>query len=45
MPAILIEVGYITNPTDAKRLFNPFFQKALAKGIADGIESYFIKNR
>ncbi len=45
MPAILIEVGYITNPTDAKRLFNPFFQKTLAKGIADGIESYFIKNR
>ena len=45
MPSILIEVGYITNPTDAKRLFNPFFQKILAKGIADGIESYFLKNR
>ena len=45
MPAILIETGYITNPTDAKRLFNPFFQKVLAKGIADGIESYFLKNR
>jgi len=45
MPSILIEIGYITNPTDAKRLFNPFFQKVLAKGICDGIESYFLKNR
>ncbi len=45
MPSILIEVGYITNPTDAKRLFNPFFQNILAKGIADGVESYFLKNR
>ncbi len=44
MPAVLIEVGYITNPTEAKRLFNPFYQKLLAKGIADGIESYFYKN-
>ncbi len=44
MPAVLIETGYITNPTEARRLFNPFYQKTLAKGIADGIESYFYKN-
>ena len=44
MPAVLIEVGYITNPTEAKGLFNPFYQKLLAKGIADGIEGYFYKN-
>ncbi len=44
MPAVLIETGYITNPTEAERLFNPFYQKLLAKGIADGIESYFYKN-
>ena len=44
MPAVLIEIGYITNPTEAKRLFNPFYQKMLAEGIADGIESYFYKN-
>ncbi len=45
MPAVLIEVGFITNPTEAKRLANRLYQKRLAKGIADGIERYFIKNR
>jgi N-acetylmuramoyl-L-alanine amidase len=44
MPAVLVEVGYITNPTEAKRLFNPFYQNRIAKGFADGIESYFLKN-
>ena len=45
MPSVLIEVGYITNPTEAKRLFNPYYQQLLAKGIADGIDSYFEKNQ
>ncbi len=45
MPAVLIEVGFITHPTEARRLVNRTYQKRLAKGIADGIERYFIKNR
>jgi len=45
MPSVLVEVGYITNPTEAKRLFNPFYQKLLAKGIADGIDNYFVHNQ
>jgi N-acetylmuramoyl-L-alanine amidase len=45
MPSILVEVGYITNPTEAKRLFNPFYQKLIAKGIADGIDNYFLYNQ
>ncbi|MEO1942267.1 MAG: N-acetylmuramoyl-L-alanine amidase, partial [Campylobacterales bacterium] len=45
MPSILVEVGYLTNPTDAKLLKNPKFQQRLAVGIADGIEAYFRKNR
>ncbi len=40
MPAVLIEIGYITHPTEARRLFNPYYQKLLAEGIANGIESY-----
>ncbi len=44
MPAVLIEIGYITNPMEAERLFNPFYQKALAQGIAIGINNYFAKN-
>jgi N-acetylmuramoyl-L-alanine amidase len=44
MPSVLVEVGYITNPIEAQRLFNPFYQNRIAKGLADGIESYFLKN-
>lgn len=44
MPSILIEVGYITNPTEAMRMFNITYQTKIAKGIADGIDSYFMKN-
>ena len=45
MPAILIETGYLTNSMEAKRLFNPFYQEKLAKGIANGVKAYFMKNR
>lgn len=44
MPSILIEVGYMTNATDLERLQNKDYQNALAKGIADGIDGYFLKN-
>jgi len=44
MPAILVEVGYLTNPTEAMRLSNPYYQNLLAEGIVRGIESYFLNN-
>ena len=40
MPSILVEVGYITNPTERSRLFTPAYQDRLAKGIAEGISNY-----
>jgi len=42
MPAVLVEVGFITNPREAKRLVNRNYQKTLAKGLANGVERYFI---
>ncbi|HIP60065.1 MAG TPA: N-acetylmuramoyl-L-alanine amidase [Campylobacterales bacterium] len=45
MPAVLVEVGYITNPKEADRLFNPFYQKSLAEGMANGVNNYFINNQ
>ncbi|EMA8670928.1 N-acetylmuramoyl-L-alanine amidase family protein [Campylobacter coli] len=45
MPAILIEIGYITHPSEGKRIANKSFQDTLVKGIADGVESYFYNNR
>lgn len=44
MPSILIEAGYITNNTDLARLRNKEYQDVLAKGIANGIDGYFLKN-
>lgn len=45
MPAILIEIGYITHPSEGKRIASKSFQDLLVKGIADGVESYFYNNR
>ncbi|MGB7402458.1 MAG: N-acetylmuramoyl-L-alanine amidase [Arcobacter sp.] len=45
MPSILIEIGYITNSTEGRRLFETSYQRLLAKGIANGVDSYFAKNQ
>ncbi|PHO17368.1 N-acetylmuramoyl-L-alanine amidase [Malaciobacter molluscorum LMG 25693] len=44
MPSILIEVGYISHPMESRRLYNKRYQKILAEGIANGVDSYFLKN-
>ena len=43
-PSILVEVGYISHPTERKRLFTAAYQELIAKGIAEGIENY-LNNR
>ncbi|MCX2682468.1 N-acetylmuramoyl-L-alanine amidase [Campylobacter sp. MIT 21-1685] len=45
MPAILVEIGYITHPNEAKRIASKTFQELLAKGIADGVQNYFYHNQ
>jgi N-acetylmuramoyl-L-alanine amidase len=40
MPSILVEVGFITNPSEEKRLKTQAYQKALAEGIGRGIIGY-----
>jgi N-acetylmuramoyl-L-alanine amidase len=44
MPAVLVEIGFITNPLEAKRMRTKQYQNTLAKGIANGIDSYFYHN-
>ncbi|WP_122874206.1 N-acetylmuramoyl-L-alanine amidase family protein [Campylobacter showae] len=41
MPAVLLEVGYITHPGEGELINNSKYQDALAKGLADGIDVYF----
>jgi len=40
MPSILIEVGFVSHPYEAKLLASKEYQQILAKGISDGIISY-----
>lgn len=44
MPAILIETGYLSNPKERARLFNPKYQDLQAKGIVEGVVRY-LQNR
>ncbi len=41
MPSVLVETGYITHPLEKQRLYNSEYQDWIAKGIAEGISTYF----
>jgi len=43
MPAVLIELGFITNESEAAKLVDGSYQKKLANAIADGIEAQLAK--
>lgn len=40
MPAVLVELGYLSNPTEALNLNSPAWQRAVARAIFDGIVNY-----
>jgi len=40
IPSILIETGFITNPTEERRLRNPEYQRQLVRAMRQGIEDY-----
>lgn len=40
MPAVLVEVGYVTNRAEARRLSQAEYRQALAEAIARGVVSY-----
>ncbi len=39
--SILVEIGYVINPSDNAKMRDKEFQKQTAKAIADGVESFF----
>jgi len=41
VPAVLVELGYLTNPDEDRKLNSTDFQKQMVKGIADGLDRYF----
>ncbi len=44
MPAVLVEVGFISHPVEGSRLISSKYQKNIAIGLANGVERYFLKN-
>ncbi|MHC4431016.1 MAG: N-acetylmuramoyl-L-alanine amidase family protein [Planctomycetota bacterium] len=40
-PAVLVEMGYLTNRREAALLKDPYFQNRIAQAIADGVLDYF----
>lgn len=43
MPAMLVETGFISNPDEEKRLFDPGHQRKVAAAVLSGIQSYFTR--
>ena len=39
-PSILVEIGYITNSKERKRLADPDYQERIAEGIVQGVNRY-----
>ena len=40
MPAILVEVGFLSNTSEARMLIQPDYQQQLAEAVAAGIEDF-----
>ena len=40
MPAVLVELGYCSNPKEAAMLANAKYRESLATGLAEGIMAY-----
>ncbi len=43
MPSVLVEVSFMTNPTEEKRLKNPRYRQTIAQGLFKGV-SHFMKS-
>jgi N-acetylmuramoyl-L-alanine amidase len=44
VPAVLLEMGFMTNPEDEKVLTNPAARKRMMSAVADSIDGYFSQN-
>ncbi|MEB0047106.1 MULTISPECIES: N-acetylmuramoyl-L-alanine amidase [unclassified Pseudomonas] len=44
VPSILVETGFISNARDSQRLVTARHQQAVANGLFEGLQRYFLKN-
>jgi N-acetylmuramoyl-L-alanine amidase len=40
MPAVLIEAGFMSNPSEGRKIFDAAYRKQIAKAIVDGVSAY-----
>lgn len=43
VPSVLIEIGFLSNPTEAKMLGSAEFQRRISGAIVEGVDAYFRK--
>lgn len=43
IPTMILECGFLSNPSEDRQLNSSSYQKKLAKGIANGVDAYFNK--
>jgi len=41
IPAVLLEIGFLSNPKEAKKMLSSKFQRSYVKAIAEGVDKYF----
>lgn len=44
MPAVLVEVGYISHPDESARIADEKYQRWMVEGLVDGVAHYFANN-
>lgn len=40
MPAVLVEAGFMSHPTEGKKIFDPAYRRDMARAIVEGIQTY-----
>lgn len=44
IPSMILEMGFMTNESDDRKMADSVFRQKMVKGIADGIDVYYSKN-